>query len=336
MQNNSGQNENRAKSAAAQLLQRSFSCSLRLGFFGFATFAILTCLWRATMALLLDLTSLAFAFKTFSTVPPCSFKVWTLPSKRASTTSLRNMRVFSTLVWLVSVVSRVSRSRFHLQIGFLGLVVESPAISTATAYVPYAQLGGRPSLSHDVFFCWPLPSSAYSWASRQISWVCSELNMKHVDKGFCLFQSPARDYVSISWLLDLTLEEGLELEQFKIYFETYRPQLWKLCFDPKRFSSSACCQGFCCSLPVWSCEPRPQRVTKNILKALSADPRIWKNLESWMSKGFEKDSKKKTKRDALCKASFLCDPRLQPVNRVLCRQRAQRGVAAPYLSTMKM
>ena len=62
-------------------------------------------------------------------------------------------------------------SRFHLQIGFLGLVVEFPVISTATAYVANAQLRGRPSLSHDVLFCWPSPSSAYSWASRQISWV---------------------------------------------------------------------------------------------------------------------------------------------------------------------
>lgn len=137
----------------------------------------------------------------------------------------------------------MSRSRFHLQIGFLGLVVESPAISTATAYVPYAQLGGRPSLSHDVLFCWPLPSSAYSWASRQISWVCNELNMKNVDKGFCLFQSPTRDYVSISWLLDLTLEEGLELEQFKIYFETYRPQLCETLLRSQKFLVQ-CMSGF--------------------------------------------------------------------------------------------
>ena len=138
----------------------------------------------------------------------------------------------------------MSRSRFHLQIGFLGLVKESPTISTATAYVPYAQLGGRPSLSHDVLFCWPLPSSAYSWASRQISWVCSELNMKNVDKGFCLFQSPARDYVSISWLLDLTLEEGLELEQFKIYFETYRPQLCETLLRSQKFLVQCTLSGF--------------------------------------------------------------------------------------------
>jgi len=135
-------------------------------------------------------------------------------------------------------------SRFHLQIGFLGLVEESPAISTATAYVPYAQLGGRPSLSHDVLFCWPLPSSVYSWASRQISWVCSEFNMKNVDGGFCLFQSPTRDYVSISWLLDLTLEEGLELEQFKIYFETYRPQLCETLLRSQKFLVQCTLSGF--------------------------------------------------------------------------------------------